>query len=197
MTKAVAPVGERLKKPRRGVLLFFSGKEDMSFHIAVLVCSQIDRREQPQLLLPRILRFQQGRFVILVVGANERAVRDALETSPTRVVTNELWRDGIGSSISAGFNELNGIGDPAVGALILLVDQPLIPSEHLRQLCEAVAANRTAIAATRHPERHGSAGAHRLSRRTRAVLQSRPSGALRTTEPPDRWRSVGGDGRAS
>ncbi len=64
--------------------------------------------------------------VIVVLGAQAEAVRDALAGMPVRFVVNERYADGQGTSIVAGIVAL----DPDVdAAVILLGDQPEVSVE--------------------------------------------------------------------
>jgi len=62
------------------------------------------------------------RPVIVVTGAQSRAVRAVIEDLPVLVVENRRWRRGIGSSIRAGVRE--AIRHDVRAAIVTLGDQP-------------------------------------------------------------------------
>jgi molybdenum cofactor cytidylyltransferase len=68
--------------------------------------------------------------VIVVVGAEAESVRAALSAQPVLVVENSTWHLGMGSSIAAGVGALRDTQTVA----ILLADQPLVESRHLREM---------------------------------------------------------------
>ena len=70
--------------------------------------------------------------VIVVVGAEAEAVIAALAGEPVEIARNEAWESGMGSSIAAGMRRFEGSDAEAVA--ILLADQPLVTSAHLRAM---------------------------------------------------------------
>jgi molybdenum cofactor cytidylyltransferase len=68
--------------------------------------------------------------VIVVVGAEAASVRAALAARPVLLVENSLWHLGMGSSIAAGV----GVLPEAQTVAIMLADQPLVESRHLREM---------------------------------------------------------------
>lgn len=86
--------------------------------------------------------------VVVVLGAGADQVREALAGASVRIVVNEAWEDGIGSSIGLGVKALS----PGLEAVILsLADQPFVPAAHLRQMAETPGS----IVATRWDEASG------------------------------------------
>jgi len=69
--------------------------------------------------------------VTLVVGHNADAVRIAGGGLFDHVVTNDDYKDGIGSSIATGVRTCRANAD---AVLILLADQPLISATHLENI---------------------------------------------------------------
>ncbi|WP_448595422.1 selenium cofactor biosynthesis protein YqeC [Thermoflexus hugenholtzii] len=71
--------------------------------------------------------------LIVVVGAQAEAVRQALQGLPVQIVENPNWQEGMSSSIRAGLQAL----PPSVEAFVLLqVDQPLVRPRWLNRLIE-------------------------------------------------------------
>jgi molybdenum cofactor cytidylyltransferase len=101
--------------------------------LVVLAAGAASRMGSPKQLLPlgdepmvrtvavRALA-SRCRPVIVVTGAQSRAVRAVLEDLPLRLVENRRWRHGIGSSIRAGIREAVRLG--AKAAIVTLGDQP-------------------------------------------------------------------------
>jgi molybdenum cofactor cytidylyltransferase len=74
-----------------------------------------------------------ARPVIVVLGANEKAHREAITHNVT-IVSNPDWSKGMGSSLKAGIRELQK-NYPAVQSVIIMVcDQPSVTAAHLRLL---------------------------------------------------------------
>lgn len=72
--------------------------------------------------------------VLVVLGADRDAVRARLEKYPVRVVANENYRQGMLSSVQAGFAALPG---DAAAAVIMLGDQPAVPAPAIRTVVRA------------------------------------------------------------
>lgn len=73
--------------------------------------------------------------VVVVVGAEASAVREALRGLKVRIVVNADWALGMGGSIAAGVAALS----PSVeAAVVALGDQPRITPAHLRTLATRV-----------------------------------------------------------
>jgi molybdenum cofactor cytidylyltransferase len=80
--------------------------------------------------------------VIVVTGADGGAVRAALEGLAVRVVVNESWAEGIGSSLRAG---IAAVGTDADAAMIVLGDQPGVQTRVIASLLNAHAEGDKAI----------------------------------------------------
>jgi molybdenum cofactor cytidylyltransferase len=80
--------------------------------------------------------------VIVVVGHEGEAVRAALEGLAVRVITNEGWSEGIGSSLRTGIAALPAEAD---AAMIALGDEPTVKSADIVALLEAYAASEKRI----------------------------------------------------
>jgi molybdenum cofactor cytidylyltransferase len=72
--------------------------------------------------------------VIVVLGRDGEGVRDALHDLPVRMVLNERWTEGIGSSLRAGVAALTPDAD---AAMIVLGDQPEVSTSVVAALIEA------------------------------------------------------------
>jgi molybdenum cofactor cytidylyltransferase len=85
--------------------------------------------------------------IVVVVGAEEAAVRRALESGAFAIAVNERWKTGIASSIRAGIEALLAQRPDAEGALLAACDQPLVGAAHLALLAGALGGGK-AIAAS-------------------------------------------------
>ena len=72
--------------------------------------------------------------VIVVVGCEGDAVRDALSGLAVRIIVNERWEHGMGGSLRAGISALAPGGD---AVLIALGDQPGVDAGVIAALIEA------------------------------------------------------------
>ncbi len=73
------------------------------------------------------------REIIVVTGANARAVKDQVPASPVKWVHNPKWSNGMGGSIAAGAEMIN----PASSAvMILLCDQWRLVASDLRLMAD-------------------------------------------------------------
>jgi molybdenum cofactor cytidylyltransferase len=85
-------------------------------------------------LLQRVLdnvRASSVGEVVLVLGSSAEAIRREIEAQNVRVVLNENYQQGMGTSLRSGLSAL----DPeAAAALIVLADQPFVRSATLDQL---------------------------------------------------------------
>ncbi len=89
--------------------------------------------------------------VIIVVGSEANRMRQELSEIPARIVVNENWLEGMGSSICCGILALDGITDHRTdAALLMLCDQPLIDSNVVKQLAQCYQQGRTPIVASRY-----------------------------------------------
>jgi molybdenum cofactor cytidylyltransferase len=76
--------------------------------------------------------------VVVVVGAESAAVRSTVAMLKVSIVENPFWRSGMGSSVSAGVSWLQKEGTEAAAVAILLGDQPLITSDHLKEMRDRI-----------------------------------------------------------
>jgi CTP:molybdopterin cytidylyltransferase MocA len=79
--------------------------------------------------------------LIVVVGAERDAVVAALAGLDLRVVTNERWHEGMGTSIAAGVGAASGDA-----VLLLLADQPGVDATLLAALIAGLRAGHTRVA---------------------------------------------------
>jgi len=79
--------------------------------------------------------------IIVVTGAFETEVRQALAGRKVVFVFNENWAKGMGSSIARGAKELMNLSKPPAAFFILVADQPGLHSDLLRKMVTRFEAN--------------------------------------------------------
>jgi len=80
-----------------------------------------------------------GNRVAVVVGAAAAEIGARVRDLSVRVVHNERWETGIGSSIRAGMNDLLSGPAPITAVVIMLGDQPLVTPATIHRLIDAQA----------------------------------------------------------
>lgn len=86
--------------------------------------------------------------ITVVLGANEAAHRKALVDLAVEVISNRRWETGMGSSLKAGLAHML-MHTPATEAVLIMVcDQPLVTSVHLKTLAGAFSKAGKKIAAS-------------------------------------------------
>jgi molybdenum cofactor cytidylyltransferase len=70
--------------------------------------------------------------VLIVLGSNESEHRKAIEKLPVTIVSNPLWKNGMGSSLKAGLKQAKD----AEAVLIMVCDQPFVTTDHLNNLIQ-------------------------------------------------------------
>ena len=71
--------------------------------------------------------------ITVVVGANSKAVAQAVGDLRVNIVNNEYWHQGLASSLKAG---LNSVEPGCQAVMITLCDQALVTEDHLRRLLD-------------------------------------------------------------
>jgi len=84
---------------------------------------------------------------IVVTGARHELMETDLTTQDAQLVHNPDWESGMGSSISAGVQQLRYWHPAAEGCLITLVDQPLVTISILEDFMKAFRKNPQIVAA--------------------------------------------------
>ena len=93
-------------------------------------------RDESLLVHSITVAVKSGYRPIVVLGANEKEHRKAIEDLPVDTILNLNWKNGMGGSLKAGLTYLLQ-NTPLTEALIVMVcDQPLLTSEHLKKIKE-------------------------------------------------------------
>ena len=112
-------------------------------------------KREGETLVHRVVRLARATTpsrLIVVVGAEDAAIIDALADLAPAIVRNPHWQDGLASSLHAAAGELAGF-EGAV--LVLGCDQPALEQHHLDDLLAGAARPGIRASATSHD---GSAG---------------------------------------
>lgn len=114
--------------------------------LLLLAAGSSTRMGQPKPLLPwgskTLIEYQirtllkTGQPVLVVLGSNADIIVPVIENSGVDIVVNSQWENGMGSSIATGINELTRSFPESAGALIALLDQPLVTTAHLEKMLQ-------------------------------------------------------------
>lgn len=127
--------------------------------VILLAAGSSSRMGQPKQLLPwgektliehqLSVLMQLGTPVIVVLGAYSEQIWPVIEHYPVTIAVNYNWESGMGSSVACGITKQEQTETESNGALITLVDQPLISADHYHSLLESFEpGNRQIIAST-------------------------------------------------
>ena len=115
--------------------------------VILLAAGSSSRMGQPKQLLPWVeltliehqvqILLTTGEPVIVVLGAHADLILPIIDKYPVTIVVNHKWESGMGGSVACGIKELEQKEADADGALIALVDQPLIPMRHFEAMLKA------------------------------------------------------------
>jgi molybdenum cofactor cytidylyltransferase len=91
--------------------------------------------------------------VIVVLGAHEQEIRDAIDFGNASVLVNAEWREGMSSSIRVG---VQSILKEASASILMVCDQPYVTSELLNSLIAQCTTARKSIVASRYGQVAGT-----------------------------------------
>jgi molybdenum cofactor cytidylyltransferase len=74
--------------------------------------------------------------ISVVLGAYSDKISEIINKLPIDIYTNQLWKNGMGSSISYGLKMLLDKHPKVDAVLISLIDQPLIKSNHFKKMTD-------------------------------------------------------------
>ncbi len=115
MAAVILAAGAATRMGRLKQLLSYDGRTFVQHAIRVALAVQFDP-------------------VIVVVGAEAASVRASIASQRITVVENTQWRDGMGSSIAVGIEQLQREQTDVAAVAILLADQPLVEAGHLNRM---------------------------------------------------------------
>ncbi len=86
--------------------------------------------------------------IVVVLGANEIAHRQAIEQLPIEIIFNPTWQKGMGNSLKVGLSHLLKKDMNLEGVITMVCDQPLITASHLNKLIERFKETKSLIVAS-------------------------------------------------
>ncbi len=86
--------------------------------------------------------------VVVVLGANEVAHRNLINHLPVDIVHNPTWQKGMGNSLKVGLSHLTKGNQNLAAIVIMVCDQPLITSSHLKKLIQKYMDSKSSIVAS-------------------------------------------------
>ena len=192
--------------------------------VLLLAAGASRRMGRPKQLLPvggvplvravaeQMLRSQVGPLIV-VLGAGAPEILPCLHGLDARMVLNEKWEEGMGSSIRAGMRALVKLTPTPASVILALADQPGLPAGHLGRLVATHRESRAGIVASavdgvarppvlfgaawfsRLGELQGDAGARNLVRENPGDVALLPlAAAIDLDTPEDYERMKAGQG---
>ena len=89
-------------------------------------------------------------LVLVVLGAQASALRNALDPKEVQVIENPHWQKGMGTSVALAARYLAEEQAEIEAMLFLLIDQPLMNSKHLNKLINKYLLDKNKIVASRY-----------------------------------------------
>lgn len=139
----------------------------LKFGCMILAAGASSRLGEPKQLVqlngkPLVVRAAEAALssdawpVVIVLGANARAIRPALVRLPVLVMENFVWTEGMASSIRTGMATLRQFSRSLDAALVALADQPAFSGDSIGRLVAAQQMTGRGIAAARYGGRSGA-----------------------------------------
>jgi molybdenum cofactor cytidylyltransferase len=95
------------------------------------------------------------RPIVVVVGSNAQMLRRSIAGKAVKIVHNEQWETGMGSSIRAGMRALLERDEVPEAAAILVADQPLVQAKHLAAMRRLLSSADSSIVAAQYSDTIG------------------------------------------
>ena len=115
--------------------------------IILLAAGSSSRMGQPKQLLPwgkqTLIEYQVEKLlaienpVYVVLGSSEQKILPVIKKYPVQVVINSEWKNGMGTSVSAGMKQVLMDLPNAKAVICTLIDQPLVTAAHLQKLIDS------------------------------------------------------------
>ncbi|HEY5751379.1 MAG TPA: nucleotidyltransferase family protein [Chryseolinea sp.] len=115
--------------------------------IVILAAGSSSRMGQSKQLLPvhdtTVLRqaitvalHARPAVVTVVLGAHAKLHRESIQFMPVKIVVNEQWETGMGSSLKAGLQYVEAHYPQVTAVLFMVCDQPALTTQHLLNLIQ-------------------------------------------------------------
>lgn len=93
--------------------------------------------------------------VVVVLGSDYSIHEALINHLPVRIVANENWQTGMGSSVKTGLKSLLNIQPDTSAVMILVCDQPYLSSGHLKALITSYINSNKPLVASRYNSNTG------------------------------------------
>ncbi len=93
--------------------------------------------------------------VIVVLGANAESHKKIITGYPVRIVRNDHWQNGMGSSIKIGLRLIQDQIPKSEAVIISVCDQPHLTRAHIVEIAHAYLKNKKSIVASAYKETLG------------------------------------------
>lgn len=94
--------------------------------------------------------------VFVVLGAHRESIQNRVNFAGVRIVINEQWDEGLGSSVRAGVRAVDSEAPNPTGVLLMTCDQPRVSAEHLRRMVDAASRAREAAVVSAYAGARGT-----------------------------------------
>jgi molybdenum cofactor cytidylyltransferase len=133
--------------------------DDLSCALVLLAAGASSRMGRPKQLLPvngqPLLRLIAERAltapvsaVVVVLGAHAAEIAPCLNGLSVKIVVNENWAEGMGSSLQTGVKAISALAPAPRGVVIALGDQPDFSAAHVTHLVEMWRVSQSSIVAS-------------------------------------------------
>jgi molybdenum cofactor cytidylyltransferase len=95
------------------------------------------------------------RPIVVVVGSNAQMLSESITDEAVKIVHNEQWETGMGSSIRAGMRALLDSDEVPEAVAILVADQPLVKAKHLAAMRRLLSSADSSIVAAQYSDTIG------------------------------------------
>lgn len=115
-----------------------------NIHLLLLAAGASSRMKEPKQLLPwnntTLIEHQLHNLiktnckVSVVLGAKSKEIQKVISNFPVSIYTNENWKNGMGTSIAFGVQQILKKDVSIDGILVSLIDQPLLTTAHFNKM---------------------------------------------------------------
>ena len=115
-----------------------------NIHLLLLAAGASSRMKEPKQLLSwnntTLIEHQLQNLiktnckVSVVLGAKSKEAQKVISHHPVSIYTNENWKNGMGTSIAFGVQQIFKKNTSIDGVLISLIDQPLLTTKHFNKM---------------------------------------------------------------
>jgi molybdenum cofactor cytidylyltransferase len=93
--------------------------------------------------------------VVVVLGAHKEKMQAEIKDLPVAVIENDVWQEGMGTSVKEGMKQLLSLNPKAKAVILLLCDQPFVTTPLLQNLAQEYQNSGKPIIASQYGETLG------------------------------------------